>query len=208
MAKQPIFKQILFDLGGVILNINTHATLEAFLNIGFPAKLLNYPENFQTDLFFRYETGKLTTDEFRDSIRSETGISFTNEVFDSAWLAMIGQVPPQRIQLLKRLSEHYTLYMLSNTSELHMDYFEKRFEQEAGFSLDSIFTKCYYSYQIGEHKPDEKAFQHVLDNAGIRAEETLFLDDNIQNIKAASALGFNAIHITESLRMESVGYGI
>lgn len=208
MATPSPFRHILFDLGGVILNIHIQATLERFLHMGFPAELLNYPENFQTDLFYRYETGKLTTEAFRNAIREETGVEFTNEAFDEAWLAMIGIVPPQRIQLLKRLSEEYNLYMLSNTSTLHVAFFEERFKEQAGFSLDAVFKKCYYSFDIGAHKPDEAAFQHVLDDAGINAEETLFLDDNIQNVKAATQLGFHAIHITESRRMEQVGFGI
>jgi len=199
-------KNILFDLGGVILDLNVSATLEAFLNLGFPKELLSYPENFNTDIFYNYETGKMTTEQFRNSIRELSGISFNDNDFDNAWCAMLARVPKNRTSLLQSLSRDFNLYMLSNTSSLHIERFSKMFSDIAGYPLESVFMKRFYSHEIGLHKPDPEAFKHVLFNAGIQANETLFLDDNIHNVKAAKELGFNVIHITENLKMEDVGY--
>lgn len=206
MGNISSFKNILFDLGGVILDLNVNGTLEAFLNLGLPRELLNYPENFYTDIFYNYETGKVTTAEFRDSVRQYAGVDFSDKDFDNAWCTMIDRVPLKRTQLLQSLAKDYDLYMLSNTSELHIDKFSKMFSDVAGVPLEEVFTKCFYSHEIGMHKPDEAAFEHVLKAAGIKAEETLFLDDNIHNIKSAQSLGFNVIHISDNLRMEDVGY--
>ncbi|MFC2089729.1 HAD family hydrolase [Bacteroidota bacterium] len=206
MTHPSNFKSILFDLGGVILDLNVSGTLEAFLNLGFPKELLNYPNNMHTDIFFKYETGKITTAQFRNEIRELSGIDFSDDAFDSAWCMMLGKVPRNRTELLRSLSKNYQLYMLSNTSELHINTFEGMFFDAAGYSLEEVFTKLFYSHEIGHHKPDPKAFEHVINEAGIQPEETLFLDDNIHNIKAAQELGFHAIHITRNLRMEDVGY--
>lgn len=206
MGNNSSFKNILFDLGGVILDLNVNGTLESFLNLGFPRELLNYPENFYTDIFYNYETGKVTTAEFRDSVRQFAGVEFSDGDFDEAWCAMLDRVPKKRTLLLQSLARDYDLYMLSNTSELHIEKFSKMFADVAGVSLDKVFTKCFYSHEIGLHKPDEAAFEHVLKTAGIKANETLFLDDNIHNVKSAQSLGFNVIHISENLKMEDVGY--
>lgn len=201
-------KNILFDLGGVILDLNVNKTLEGFLDLGFPKELLNYPENFHTDIFYKYETGKISTGEFRDAIRNYSGVSFSDKDFDEVWCSMLLRVPKQRTDILKKLSDSYRLYILSNTSPLHIAHFEKLFQATANYPLQDVFTKNYYSHEIGEHKPDEEAFHHVLNKAKILAGETLFLDDNIQNVKAAQALGFNTIHITQNLRMENVGFNL
>jgi len=206
MSHDSHHKNLLFDLGGVILDLNVNGTLEAFLNLGFPKELLSYPENFYTDIFYNYETGKVNTAEFRDSIREQFNVQFTDQEFDEAWCTMIARIPPKRIEILKSLAQNYDLYMLSNTSEIHIEKFRRMFKDTGGVALDNLFKKCYYSYEIGHHKPDEEAFTHVLKDAGIKAAETLFLDDNIHNVKAAQALGFNVIHISESLKMDQVGF--
>jgi len=208
MANLTSLKNILFDMGGVIIDLDVNATLEAFFNMGFPAELLRYPENFNTDIFFKYETGKLKTEEFRDAIRKETGIEFEDAVFDKAWRAMLLNIPVERIDLIKQLSAKYKLYILSNTSPLHTPVFETLFQQNGGISMKELFKQCFYSNEIGYHKPDDSSFRFVLEHAGIEAEETLFLDDNIHNIKAAQALGFNAIHINGNMELNSLGFDL
>ena len=109
--------------------------------MGFPADLLQYPHNMTTDLFFKYETGKIDTAEFRDEIRKKTGIEMTDEEFDQAWNAMLVRIPEERTALLKVLAKRYDLYMLSNTSALHVPVFEKMYMDAAGISMHEAFTK-------------------------------------------------------------------
>ncbi len=206
---QPLhIKSILFDLGGVILDINVQATLKRFYELGFPAELMQYPHSMSTDLFFKYETGKIGTDEFRNEIRKKTGIQITDEVFDEAWNAMIVKVPEERTALLKELSNRYDLYMLSNTSSLHAPVFEKMYKDAAGISMHDAFARIYYSFEIGFHKPDLEAWEYVIKDSGISPRETLFLDDNIQNIKASQELGFQAIHIHERTNLMNLGFDL
>ena len=113
MTQPPIIKNLLLDLGGVILDIDVKATLARFYELEFPAELLNYPLNMTTDLFYRYETGRIGTGEFRNEVRRMAGVDVSDEVLDEAWNAMIVGIPKERADLLDRLSKRYSLYMLS-----------------------------------------------------------------------------------------------
>ncbi len=208
MAQPQRIRNILFDLGGVILDIDIHATLKGFYELGFPADLLQYPFNMSTDIFFKYETGRIDTVEFRNEIRRKTGVKMTDEEFDRAWNAMIVRIPKERTGLLKALSKRYDLYMLSNTSALHVTVFEKMYREAAGIPMHQAFKKIYYSHEIGCHKPDHDAWQHVIRDSGILPRETLFLDDNIHNIKASQELGFQAIHIHERTNLMNLGFDL
>ena len=208
MSQPESIKNILFDLGGVILDIDIQATLKIFYELGFPAELMQYPDSMTTDLFFNYQTGKTDTEEFRNEIRRVTGIQVKDEELDNAWNAMLIGVPQERTALLKVLSKRYNLYMLSNTSALHAPVFEKMYYDTAGISMHDTFKKIYYSFEIGYSKPDHEAWKFVINDAGIRPEGTLFLDDSIQNIKASQELGFQAIHIHERTNLMELGFDL
>lgn len=208
MEKAPHIKNILFDLGGVILDINVQATLKRFYELGFPAELMQYPHSMTTDLFYKYETGKISADVFRNEIRRVSGVNVSDKDFDEAWTAMLLRIPAERCNLLKKLAERYDLYMLSNTSDLHTPVFERMFRENAGMEMHKLFTKIYYSHEIGFHKPDLEAWKYVLKDAGMKPEETLFLDDNIHNIKASQELGFKAIHIHERTHLLNLGFDL
>ena len=169
---------------------------------------MQYPHSMTSDLFFKYETGKLDTNEFRNEIRRVAGIEMSDEAFDKAWNAMLLRIPAERTNLLKTLTTRYDLYMLSNTSALHTPVFERMYKDASGISMHDAFTKIYYSYEIGYHKPDAEAWEYVIKDTGIQAEETLFLDDNIQNIKASQELGFQAIHVHERTNLMNLGFDL
>jgi len=208
MEQASKIKNILFDLGGVILDINVQATLKKFYEMGFPAQLMQYPHSMKTDLFFKYETGKPSAEEFRNEIRKVSGMNVSDKAFDEAWTAMLLRIPRERCDLLKRLADRYALYMLSNTSDLHTPVFERMFRENAGMEMYELFTKIYYSHEIGYHKPDREAWDFVIEDAGIKPGETLFLDDNIHNIKASQELGFQAIHIHERINLLDLGFDL
>lgn len=208
MSQPPKFTNILFDLGGVILDINVGATQQKFYELGLPAMFLRYPENMQTDLFFRYETGKINSAQYRDEVRRITGLDLADEAIDEAWNAMLVGIPRERTDLIGRLKERYSLYMLSNTSPMHSPLFEKMYLETAGIPMHDVFDRIYYSYEIGYHKPDREAWEYVINDSGIDPGETLFLDDNIHNIKASQELGFRAIHLHERLRMTDLGFDL
>ena len=208
MTAQASIKNILFDLGGVILDIDVNATLQGFYELDFPKELLSYPHNMNTDLFFRYETGKISTEAFRDELRKISGVDFSDGDFDRIWNKMIVRVPEERARLISKLKERYGIYMLSNTSPLHVPVYEQMYLEAAGSSVHEVFDRVYYSFDIGWHKPDAGAWEYVVKDSGIVPQETLFLDDNIHNIKASQELGFQAIHIHERTSLVDLGFDL
>jgi len=208
MSEPTKIRNILFDLGGVILDIDVNATKKLFYELGLPSMFLQYPENMVTDIFFRYETGRLDSDGFRNEVRRISGLEISDDDIDRAWKAMLVGIPEERGVLLDKLKERYSLYMLSNTCPLHVPVFEQMYMDGAGVSMHTVFTKIYYSFEIGYHKPDIEAWEYVIKDSGIVPGETLFLDDNIHNIKVSQELGFRAIHIHERRNLMDLGFDL
>ena len=208
MTQPSGIRNILFDLGGVILDINVQATRQRFYEMGLPSVFMHYPDNMKTDLFFKYETGKLDSEAFRNEFRRLSGLDADDAKIDEAWTAMLVGIPSSRTSLLQRLSERYDLYMLSNTCAMHVPVFEKMFRDASGTSMHDLFRKIFYSFEIGYHKPDREAYEYVIRETGIIPAETFFLDDNIHNIKASQELGFRAIHIHERISLTDLGFDL
>ena len=192
-------KNIIFDLGGVLLNLDFNRTQQAFINLG----VVNFDEYYtkakQSGIFDMYETGKLSENEFYDELRRLTNLKISNQEIENAWNAMLLDFPPIRKKLLLSLKNHFTISLLSNTNETHIKAFNKIIEKDINEkTLAPLFHTHYFSNEIGLRKPNSNAFEYVLAQNGFKAEDTLFLDDSIQNIEGASAVGIRAIHIQET----------
>lgn len=189
-------KNIIFDLGGVIIGIDYHSTINRFKEIG----VSNFDKMFgqfkQTELFDLYEKGLISPENFRESIKNISGISIQNDLFDNAWNAMILELPLRNIQLLRNLKKHYNTFLFSNTNEIHLDYFFNYVEQKLEVrDFESLFNKAYYSCRMNKRKPDIDSFQVILDENGLHASETLFIDDTIINIEGALKAGIKTYHL-------------
>ena len=183
-------KNILFDLGGVILNINYHLTIDAFKKIGFTDFEAFYTQKNQTEFFNLFETGHLSVSEFHEYIKKNCPSSITNNQINTAWNAMLLDLPIYRIEFLEMLSKKYQIYLLSNTNEVHISEFKKTIDATVGYDrFKNVFNACYYSSEIGFRKPKKACFNYVLKTNDLDAKETLFIDDSIQHIKGASSLG-------------------
>ncbi len=192
-----MIKNFLFDLGGVILNIDVQKTINAFREIGIDHVEELYNGLRQHHVFDRLETGEISENDFREYLRKEAGSALPDEKIDEVWNAMILEIPEERIRLLKRLKHGYELYLLSNTNEIHRkcyDQMVKRTFNNGG--LHTYFNQDFYSHKIGYRKPDPEAFRFVIEHTGIKTAETLFVDDNADNIAAAEHLGFAVLHLT------------
>lgn len=188
-------KNIIFDLGGVILNIDYNKTSLAFKEIGFSNFDEYYSQKEQTSIFNDLETGKISENEFVSKIQ-ENNDSLTHDQIINAWNSMLLDLPIARIELIKNLSKKYNIYLLSNTNQIHFQSFIKNIKTVYGEDiLTPCFSKVYYSHEIGHRKPNKSCFEYVLENAGIPANETLFLDDSIQHIHGASSCGLSTSFI-------------
>ena len=190
------FDTLLLDLGGVLIDVDYHASARAFAALGFPNFDGLYTKAKQTDLFDRFETGQLSPSGFRDAVRDILGTALSDAEIDASWNAMLGSIPQARIDLVERLKEHYQVLLLSNTNAIHVPAFEAIVGRENGIAdFKGLFHGAYYSCEIGMRKPDAVVFHHVLSRHGADPERTLFIDDSIQHVHGARAAGLNAEHL-------------
>ena len=209
MIEYISLKNIIFDLGNVILNVDYQKSIDAFHRLGF-VNFETIVEKLRTDkVFERIETGKLHPDGFRNEIRKYTTLLITDNQIDDAWNAMILDFPKNRIHKLIELGKKYKLFLLSNTNEIHTLFFNKIFAETYGFpDFDCLFEKAYYSQRIHLRKPDPKIYEKVLNDNMLQPNKTLFIDDLPVNIQAAQALGIHCHHLLPNEELTDVLYKI
>jgi putative hydrolase of the HAD superfamily len=191
-------KNLIFDLGGVILDLSVKDTLESF------AKLSGLPLEKVKELFVsspefeRYEKGAIGDSAFREFIRMLYGVSVPDHELDKCWNAMLLGLPKSKLDLLLQLKNQYKVYLLSNTNNIHLSYINSVIVPPltGRDSLDEFFHRSYYSHLMGMRKPDKEIFEKVLNDNNLLARETLFLDDNADNIKGAQSVGIQTVHVT------------
>jgi glucose-1-phosphatase len=181
---------IIFDLGGVIINLDTSRTISSFANLSG----LNHDQIISlthSEKFLAYERGNINDEEFRSFVRSRLNDSLSSEQIDQAWNAMILDIPKTRIDLLRKLSQQLPTFILSNTNNIHIEFVERELLPSHHIrSFKEIVHKDYYSHLMGKRKPDPEIFQRLLDENNLSTIKTLLVDDNIQNIEAAKMMGF------------------
>jgi FMN phosphatase YigB (HAD superfamily) len=192
-----MIKNIIFDLGGVILDLHPEAdVLKSFSRFGL--KLEAYvaaKPSFQV-LFEDFNSGRIAASDFRQAVKKLMNFSLSDADFDSCWQSRLGSIPPQRLEQLTALkAQGYRLFLLSNTDLIHLQAlgFEPTSVKEPAL-FKEIFEKEYYSPFLGRCKPDLAVFQRVLEDSQLRADETLFIDDLQENIQAAQRLGMQVLH--------------
>jgi putative hydrolase of the HAD superfamily len=198
-------KQIIFDLGGVILNIDYHLTIKAFIDLGVEDFDGIYCQAKQINLFDDLDKGLIKPQQFRDELRKLTGIPLSDDDIDKAWNAILLDFPEENIALLQDAKKHYRTFILSNTNEIHFPVYTKMLQQKFGINeLSDLFEKEYYSHKLGLRKPDKKIFELVLSENNLNPAETLFIDDSEQNTEAASALGIQTYLIKPGEKLTSL----
>lgn len=196
------FQNIIFDLGGVLLNIDYRRTENAFAALGINDFHRLYHQFFANDLFSALETGRVNEKNFYDLLNEEAGTRLSMEQIIEAWNAMLLDWRSESLALLPRLSQRYRLFLLSNTNEIHHAAFQLSYRQQYGAEFDTLFEAAHYSHLIGLRKPHPEAFLFVLRQHGLEASATLFIDDSQPNIEAAAALGLQTLHLKPGMRIE------
>lgn len=200
-------KNIIFDLGGVLLDIDHQLTIDAFKKLGLQHFESMYSQFQADELFEKLETGHISESGFYEAIKRKTETPLSNKQIEDAWNALILHFRPESLKLLEQLSCYYTLYLLSNTNSIHLKCFKKLFVQETGKPLlDGYFTKAWYSHEVGLRKPDAAIFEFALQQQNLQAAETLFIDDTIINVEAARKLGFKTHHLAPSQKIEMLDF--
>lgn len=196
-------KHIIFDLGGVLLNIDYNLTERAFVDAGITNFGELYAQLAQTPLFDDLETGKIGTDEFVEALQKVSSVAITREEVLSAWNAMLLDFPVRRLQLLQQLRLYYDLVLLSNTNEIHEESFNKILMSDRGIpNIGVFFDRVYFSHRVGLRKPDRAIFERILEECSFKPEHTLFIDDSPQHIATAKELGIQTIYLEKGMTIE------
>ena len=195
-------KNIIFDFGGVICDLDIQRTVEKFKEFGLPkAEFSVAPEEQDRrfeQLVSTYETGLITSRQFRDVIRNHYQVSPSDAAIDDAWNALLVRIPKPRIRLLENIRDSYRIFLLSNSNEIHFLKYREDLQQHYGYrDFDALFEKVYFSYQLHLKKPDPAIFQWVLNENKLDPAETLFIDDTLIHIEAARELGITGYHLRE-----------
>jgi len=191
-------KNIIFDLGGVIINLSVEKTHQAFASLsGLPVDEIKTIVH-HGDFFNQYEKGLISDSEFRDHLRESLNLRVDDGELDNAWNAMLLDIPMERIRLLEQLKSGFRIFLLSNTNNIHLQSFNHQVKQLTGFkAIDEYFHQAYYSHLVKMRKPDLEIYEHVLHTSNLIPEETLFLDDNKDNLTGANKAGIKTFHVQE-----------
>ncbi len=202
---QPI-KNIIFDLGGVFLNIDFQLTNKAFKDLGVDCFEEMFNQHHVNDLFELLETGKLSETEFYNAFRKESQSNLTNEQIKTAWNALLLDFPEERIHWLEEIKSKYKIYLFSNTNQIHYDRFILDFAKAfPGKDFNNYFIKAYYSQTLGLRKPNANSFEKILEEQSLKPSETLFIDDTLKNIEGAQKIGLQTVHLVAPLTVLDLG---
>lgn len=185
-------KNLIFDLGAVILNLDQDKTLRAFKRLGSDLDEVNMGSTLFTD----FETGKVSADFFVQSLFTQLKGEASKEKIVAAWNAMLLDLPAHRIEMLMALKKKFRLFLLSNTNTIHIEAVYATHGKEV---FEQVFEKIYLSHEIGLRKPKKECYEYVLQDAGIIGSETIFIDDNKGNIRGAEEAGIKTIWAKEPL---------
>jgi FMN phosphatase YigB (HAD superfamily) len=195
---------IVFDWGGVITNIDYHATIDAFNKIGHHSFKEFFTHHHQDDLFKRFEMGLVSPEEIISKIAQEIGGHISGRDIEAAWCAMLLDTPYARIEILKKLRRKYGIYLLSNTNIIHTHYYINLLRKQYNIDFSLLFNKPYFSFEIGMRKPGHEIFEFVLSDSKLDPSTTLFIDDTEINIESADVVGMQSLYLTSGNTIEKI----
>jgi putative hydrolase of the HAD superfamily len=207
LANIDHIKNIIFDLGGVILDIDLAKGIEAMNELGIGNFESGNHKLNHTDSFLEYEKGLITDDEFFEKLKKESRLDFRDEDFIEAWNKIIVGFQKEPVNLIDKLnrSDRFRTFLLSNTNALHKELYTRILKQQYSIAgLEYLFEKAYFSHEIFMRKPDAEIYHYVLKDAGMNPEETLFIDDSEPNINTARSLGMETYHLVNGITINDL----
>jgi putative hydrolase of the HAD superfamily len=189
-------RNIIFDFGGVICDIDMKRSEMAFKELGFAGFNPSYSVQEHEDVFRLLEGGKISAPEFTGILKKHLRPGVTDAEVIAAWNAMILNIPSHRITILENVRTDYRIFVLSNSNEIHHQKYLGEFKDMRGYSaFEDLFEKTWFSYRLHLQKPSREIFEFVLNDAGLNASQTLFIDDSIQHVTAAGTVGLRTYHL-------------
>ena len=189
-------KNIIFDFGGIFLNIDLNKTAEAFAKLGVSNFDSMYSLAEASALFEKLETGLISPEEFYEDFRNEISMNLSNDEIKNSWNALLLDYPLERLVWLDEIKEKYNIYLFSNTNQIHQNEFIEIFFRQTGKrNFDDYFIKAWYSHKVKMRKPYPKSFTALLQAENLNPAETLFVDDTFKNIEGAIQAGLKTFHL-------------
>ncbi|MDP4214420.1 MAG: HAD family phosphatase [Bacteroidota bacterium] len=190
---------IIFDLGGVIMDIDVKHTLKAFADLGLKNVHEYFGHGFAASFFSEHEAGRITDEEFVQEIKKLIDIEVPDKAVIEAWNALLLRFPPERIALLEELKNRYRLFLFSNTNAIHKEKFDEIYNNSFPGNLDDLFEKAYYSHELGHRKPDLAGFELIIRENRLDPKQTLFVDDALLNVEGAIKTGLKGLYLPPGL---------
>ena len=195
-------KNIIFDLGKVLLDLDFNASIKAFQKLGLSTAVLNNQQAYSDPVFYDLEVGRVSPDEFCKKVRKVLNNPQASDMqIKDAWYAMILNIPSKRVKKLQELRENYWVYLFSNTNQIHIERLHADFYNEHGLEFPSLFDDDFYSHEIHARKPDLDSYQKVIELSGVNPRETLFVDDLEKNILGAQKAGLQTFWLKDGMEM-------
>lgn len=199
-----MIKNIIFDLGVVLLDVDYQNTIEAFSALGLENPEEAFSKQKQDEFFRKYERGQIGETEFLNGLSNRIGGADLDRLKE-AWCQMLGGLPRVKFDLIRKLSRDYRLFVLSNTNQTHQNWFEKKIGEQYGWkNFKDSFEFIGYSHLINQRKPDKEAFEYVLNKGNLKPQDTLFVDDTVEHIEGASRLGLQVAHYNDGDDLEEL----
>lgn len=190
------FCALVFDLGGVILDIDQNRTLRNFQRMGVDLETVNAESTVFTD----FEIGRIEPTDFRHHLQNALKGNYTYTQIDEAWNKMLIHLPPFRLKMLEKLSARIPLYLLSNTNAIHIEWFHRYLDESYGLEKwNGLFKQQFLSHEIGMRKPHQATYEWVANEIGLAPNQCLFIDDSIANIQGAKAAGWHCLLAKQGL---------
>jgi putative hydrolase of the HAD superfamily len=193
-----LYDAVIFDFGGVIIDLDYHATIRAFDRLCGRETAHLYSQQQQKPLFDAFETGAIAAAEFRDGLRDLLAVEASDAELDDAWNAMLGRIPAHKVDFLHRFGQQRPIFLLSNTNEIHKAAFDRIFTEDHGHThsgLSDLFVADYYSHRMGDRKPNPSIYRTVVEAHGLDPARTLFIDDTAHNLPGAADAGLLTWHL-------------
>lgn len=188
---------IIFDLGGVIIDLNVSKSLDSFSKYsGLPSDEI-YNKFVKDGWSCAFERGEISDEEFRNRVRDCLGTEINDIQVDNSWNAMLGELPLKRLEMLSNLKDQYHTMVLSNTNSIHINAFDAIVANTTGGRrIQQYFNKIYFSHELGMRKPDVEIYEYVISENNLDPSATLFIDDTEANVEGALSVGFKTYHLT------------
>jgi glucose-1-phosphatase len=198
-------KNIIFDFGGVIIDIDFCLSINAFIELGAKNFDEIYSQSQQSGIFDELDKGTISIDTFCEVLRKYLPDNVSKQQIIDAWNAILIGLPEHRIRLLEGIRKHYRIFLLSNTNIIHYQEYIDELQQKYGYKdLSELFEKAYLSFEVKMRKPESEFFKMVIKENGLQPEETLFIDDSEQNLPPAEALGMKTLFLPKGMDVSSL----